>query len=130
LINLCILPCSAPITIYSLSLHDALPIYPHVLAQFHPEHQVRVVLGGEEQIGAERDALAGKVQVCLMYPGAGGELTALVELPVGGDHRLGAPPRVPAAMVIHPPVYLLFPLGMGGAITCTRIKSAVGGARV
>lgn len=80
--------------------------HPHVLADLHVQHEIRVVRGGEQQIGPERRLEpADGDQPALVV--AGGQLPTFVELAVVGHIGLGHHTQHGAAVddhrgVVHP----------------------------
>ena len=73
---------------------------PHVLADLDVDHEPGEVVGGEQQVGAERQVLAGDADLAALVD-ARGELPALVELAVGRRVGLRHDPEDAAAVDHH-----------------------------
>ena len=72
----------------------------HVLADLHVEHQTCHIVGGEQQVGAERQVVAEQPDRSAHIV-TRRHLTALIELPIGREIRLDRHPEDPAAVDHH-----------------------------
>ena len=86
----------------------------HVLTDFDVQHEVRQIGCGEQQVWTERRLHAGNPNSAALVV-TGRHLAALVELPVGGQVRLGRHPKHNAAMNDHGSVVDPVPVTQRGA---------------